>query len=135
MIVVVVGLAVVRQTSTKSTSLAAQIQKDADAAANAPGSKTATLTGATDASVKVVVDESGRGFVIPENLPALPDGSTYQLWSVVDGTPVSLGILGSDPNVTVVATGPDPSTMAITAEPAGGSPAPTSPILVSGNLT
>ena len=134
-IVVLVGLTVVRQSTTRTSSLAAQIQRDADAAANAPGSKTFTLTGESDASVKVVVDASGRGFVSPDGLPALDEGSTYQLWSVDNGTPVSLGILGSDPGLTVVATGPDLSSMAITAEPAGGSPAPTSSILVSGTLT
>ena len=71
--------------------------------------------------MKVVVDESGRGYVIPENLPPLDEGSTYQLWSVDRGTPVSLGLLGSDPGITVVAAG-STTTMAITAEPAGRQP-------------
>ena len=135
MIVVLVGFAVVRQsTSTKTTSLAQQIQRDAEAAADAPGSKSTTLTGTSGASVEVVVDSSGRGFVNPESLPPLEDGATYQLWSVDRGTPVSLGLLGSDPGITVVAAGADTTTMAITAEPAGGSPAPTSEIIVSGSF-
>jgi len=135
-IVVLVGLAVVRQTgTTKSSSLAAQIQQKAEDAAKDPTSKSTTLTGASGARVKVVVDSSGRGYVTPENLPALDDGSTYQLWSVDRGTPVSLGLLGSDPGVTLVAAGTDVTTMAITAEPAGGSPAPTSEILASGQFT
>ena len=46
-IVVLVGLAIVRQSSTKTTSVAQQIQRDAEAAANAPDSKTTTLTGPT----------------------------------------------------------------------------------------
>jgi hypothetical protein len=97
-IVLVVGFAVVRQSgSTKSTSLAAQIQKDAETVATAPGSKSTTLTGTTGASVRVVVDSTGRGYVLPENLPALDDGSTYQLWSVDAATPVSLGPLGPIP--------------------------------------
>ncbi len=134
-VVVVVGLAIVRQSSTKTTSVAQQIQHDAETAATAPGSRSTTLAGPSGASVQVVVDSSGRGYVTPENLPALDVGSTYQLWSVDGGTPVSLGLLGSDPGVTLVAAGTDTTSMAITAEPAGGSPAPTSEIIVSGRLT
>jgi anti-sigma-K factor RskA len=133
-VVVLVGIAVVRQSSTTTRSVAQQLQEDADAAAEAPGSKTATLANESGTTVRVVVDESGRGFVMPENLPPLDEGSTYQLWSVDQGTPVSLGLLGSDPGITVVAAGADPTTMAITAEPAGGSPAPTSDIVVSGSF-
>ena len=135
-IVLVVGFAVVRQSgSSKTTSLASQIQKDAETAATAPGSKSTTLTGETGASVRVVVDSSGRGYLLPENLPALDEGSTYQLWSVDGGTPVSLGLLGSDPGVTLVAASTDVNSMAITAEPAGGSPAPTSDIIALGKFT
>lgn len=133
-IVVLVGFAVLRRSDTTTTSVAQQIQRDAEAAADAPGSRSTTLTGESGASVKVVVDSSGRGYVTPESLPALEDGGTYQLWSVDRGTPVSLGLLGSDPGVTVVAAGADTTTMAITAEPAGGSPAPTSEIIVSGSF-
>jgi anti-sigma-K factor RskA len=134
-IVLVVGFAVVRQSgSDKSTSLAAQIQKDAETAATAPGSKSITLTGDTGASVRVVVDSNGRGYVLPESLPALEGDATYQLWSVDGATPVSLGLLGSDPGVTLVAAGTDVNSMAITAEPAGGSAAPTSDIIAAGKV-
>ena len=54
-------------------------------------------------------------------------------WSTAR-TPVSLGLLGSDPGVTLVAAGTDATKMAITAEPAGGSPAPTSDIIASGSF-
>ncbi|MGZ4680879.1 MAG: anti-sigma factor [Acidimicrobiales bacterium] len=133
-IVVLVGVAVLRQSGSRTTSVAQQIRHDAEVAADAPGSKTTTLTGDSGASVKVVVDSSGRGYVTPENLPPLDEGSTYQLWSVDRGAPVSLGLLGSDPGVTLVAAGTDTTTMAITAEPSGGSPAPTSEIIVSGSF-
>ena len=121
-IVVLVGIAVVRQSDTETTSVAQQLQQDADAAAEAPGSKTATLVNESGTTVRVVVDESGRGYVMPENLPPLDEGSTYQLWSVDRGTPVSLGLLGSDPDITVVAAGTDPTTMAITASPRAAVP-------------
>jgi anti-sigma-K factor RskA len=133
-IVLLVGLAIVRQSNTRTTSVAQQIQRDAEAAADAPGSRSTTLQGDSGVSVKVVVDEAGRGYVTPVDLPPLDEGSTYQLWSVDGGTPVSLGLLGSDPGVTVVAAGSDTQSMAITAEPAGGSPAPTLPILASGTF-
>ena len=31
-------------------------------------------------------------------LPALPSAQTYQLWGIVDGQPISLGLLGDAPN-------------------------------------
>jgi anti-sigma-K factor RskA len=67
------------------------------------------------------------------NLPALPQGRTYQLWVVTAGAPVSAGLLRPDQagNVsTIFQTPPDlpqPLAMAVTVEPEGGVPSPTGP--------
>ncbi len=70
-------------------------------------------------------------------LPPAPEGRTYQLWGIPDGgTPVSLGIFdtGADGRAVValtVPTGIDFAVTAVTEEPAGGSPGPTTqPFLV-----
>ena len=126
-LVVLIGVGVVRRSSSPSTTLAQQLQQQADRVATQPGSRTATLTGSDPSvSIRVVIDADGRGYVEPSGLPALDAGQTYQLWSVDGGTPISLGLLGSDPTVAIVGTGTSPSQLAITAEPAGGSTGPTS---------
>jgi hypothetical protein len=135
-LVVALGVGVVRRTSTSSTtSVAQQLELQADRAAGQSGSHTATLTGPDGAvSVRVVIDDQGRGYVLPTGLPALGSDRTYQLWSIDGGTPISLGLLGSDPTVAVVGTGGSPSQLAITAEPASGSTGPTSNPVAVGTI-
>jgi anti-sigma-K factor RskA len=72
-----------------------------------------------------------------EGLPALPQGRTYQLWVIVASKPVSVGLIAADATgrVQAVLTTPDiasmPSAVAISVEPTGGSPQPsTTPIMV-----
>jgi anti-sigma-K factor RskA len=90
--------------------------------------------GATYATA--VMDDSGRAVLISSGLQALPEGRSYQLWAVGPDGPVSLGVLG--PNPQLVSFGMvegDATTLAITDEPAGGSPAPTSDPMVTGQMT
>lgn len=72
-----------------------------------------------------------------EGLPALPAGRIYQLWVIVAAKPVSVGLVSPDADgrVQVVLPTPEiaamPAAVAVTLEPAGGLPAPsTTPILV-----
>jgi anti-sigma-K factor RskA len=70
-----------------------------------------------------VVEQSGVGYFIGKNLPALPSNRTYQLWSVKpDGSVVSLGLLGTDPKVAPFHTDSSTTVLAITNEVAGGVP-------------
>ncbi len=135
-LVVALGVGVVRRTGTSTTtSVAQQLEQQADQVAGQPGSHTATLTGPDGAvSVRVVIDDQGRGYVVPTGLPALGSDRTYQLWSVDGGTPISLGLLGSAPTIAVVGTGGSPSQLAITVEPASGSTGPTSNPVATGTL-
>ena len=78
-------------------------------AAMEPGARVAKLTsskGTVMASVVTTVD--GRGYVVVENLPKLPEGQTYQLWALMpDGmqpTMVSVGVLGRSPTVSAFTT-------------------------------
>jgi hypothetical protein len=73
-----------------------------------------------------------RGVVFTAaNLPALPPGRIYQLWFIAGKTPVSAGLLappdGQGSLTSTVATPidlPTPDALAVSIEPAGGSPSP-----------
>jgi anti-sigma-K factor RskA len=70
-----------------------------------------------------------------EGLPALSAQREYQLWSVDGPRPESLGLLGDGHDEAVPLSLPaSTAKLAISEEPAGGSPAPTGPIVASGNV-
>ena len=72
-------------------------------------------------------------------LPALPSDRTYQLWALAGQQPRSLGVLpdAAAGKQQIVAAQPQSgeTVVAITAEPAGGSPRPTLPILWQATLS
>lgn len=132
---IAVGAALVSRSAETPTSLALQLQSQAEQVAEEPGSRTAELTSDdTGATVTVVIGADGRGFVMPEDLPALRDDQTYQLWSLDSAEPISLGLLGSDPRVAVLTIGAGSETLGISVEPATGSPGPTTSPVVVGTL-
>jgi hypothetical protein len=58
--------------------------------------------------------------------PPLVGHDTYQLWGLSPSRTVSLGLLGGHPGVVAFsAPGGGFTGLAVTAEPAGGTPAPT----------
>jgi anti-sigma-K factor RskA len=85
-------------------------------------------------AVQVVILPDGNAYLVRSDLPPLGSDRTYQLWGVVHGKSVSLGLLGSDPQVAAFRVGPGVSRLMVTAEPGGGAPQPTSPVLVQGNI-
>ena len=102
-----------------------------------PGHKVVTLSG-TDHHVlaSLVLLPDGRGYLVKSNMPALPSSETYQLWGVVNGSPVSIGVMGSTPHAVAftVATSPAPTQIGVTIEPAGGSLTPTNGMVASGEV-
>ncbi|MCX5411007.1 anti-sigma factor [Streptomyces sp. NBC_00059] len=61
-------------------------------------------------------------------LPALPANRTYEAWFMEDGTPVPAGLLTADPGrrlTLLKGSLDDAEAVALTVEPAGGSPQPT----------
>ena len=72
-------------------------------------------------------------------LPALPAGSVYQLWTITGTTATSAGLLTPDASgavrleLPVPANAVRPDAFGVTIEPAGGSPAPTLPIVLLGS--
>ena len=84
--------------------------------------------------VRAVIDDRGAAYLFADALPALPDGRTYQLWTLDAAQPVSLGVLGSRPGLVTVPASAALRRLAITAEDAPGSTAPTASPLVAGTL-
>ncbi len=83
---------------------------------------------APDALTKVYWNNEDRtAYLDILNLPAPPSDKQYQLWAIVDGTPVDMGVFEIDPNDTLVSAPfiENPAAFAITLEPAGGSVSPT----------
>ncbi|HZN13318.1 MAG TPA: anti-sigma factor [Acidimicrobiales bacterium] len=70
--------------------------------------------------VDVVLLPNGTGFLVRNNLPALPADRTYQLWANVGSATVSLGVLGSAPPKLAFAARTTLVALAITEEQAGG---------------
>jgi anti-sigma-K factor RskA len=79
---------------------------------------------------------SGRGYLVSSSLPALSADQTYQLWGIVDGQPISLGLLGQRPDhaTFTLAGSPSASKLGITIEPAGGSVVPSRPMVAQGTV-
>jgi anti-sigma-K factor RskA len=92
------------------------------------------------AVAKAYIDpQSGRLILYASNLPPVPDGKTYQLWVIVENTPVSAGLFRSDSQGEAKydsghLDGLDSSAkVAVTLEPAGGMPRPSGPIVLAQN--
>ena len=90
-----------------------------------PNARRITLAGATSTGptlAELVVLPSGSAYLVNSHLAALPTDQTYQLWGVVGGRAISLGLLGNQPSTvpfTIDSAAPV-TTFAVTAERAGG---------------
>ncbi len=106
-----------------------------------PSTKRVELRSPSSASsattVTVVLTSSGTGFVQGQDLSALPTGRTYQLWAMVGGRIVSLGLLGRSPGVVPFSAAGHGGLrgFAITDEHAGGAVAPSGAPIVEGPVT
>jgi anti-sigma-K factor RskA len=67
-------------------------------------------------------------------MPALTPNDTYQLWAIVKGSPVSVGVMGSTPGQVTFTmdSSPSPSELAVTVQSAGGSLTPAKTFVASG---
>lgn len=80
---------------------------------------------------ELVILHTGSAYLIAPAMAALPATSTYQLWAVIDGRAISVGVLGARPGAVAFSVDPAVATAAylLTVEPAGGVVTPTtSPI-------
>jgi hypothetical protein len=95
----------------------------------------AVLDDATGRPMARMVERDGATYLVLDGLPPLPADRTYQLWSLDGPRPASLGVVGRGAARTVPVLLPAGTRrVAISDEPAGGSPEPTSAIAGSGRL-
>lgn len=96
-----------------------------------PAVKKVVLSGTDETQTTQVAllwnTETGEVRLNPRALPELPDDLQYQLWVLVDGNPVDMGVLprGADQILTAEKMTKEGQTFAVTAEPLGGMPTPT----------
>lgn len=113
---------------------------DAERSAAADSARVAAILAAGDAERLVLGGESevvrtpqGDAVIVMRDLPAAPDGLTYEAWVIDEGAPVKAGLFdGGDALEVVLLSEPvrEGSTVAVTLEPAGGSDRPTGEILM-----
>lgn len=101
-----------------------------------PAHRTVELTSAVHPvwRATVIILPNGEGYLINPSMPALGSSQTFQLWAISRGKVVSLGVLGSHPTGAPIRVEPTMTVLMINAEPLGGTPTPTTPVLVQGNL-
>ena len=104
---------------------------------SAPGTVIASL-GAPGAPLVYEARHDGTHLLVSRSAgtPA-PDGQTHELWVIAPGAaPVSLGLLGADPLDVEYPRPPAGWILAVSVEPAGGSPtgAPTGPVILTAEL-
>lgn len=107
----------------------------------APDAEVALLRGSGDAASAsgfAAFSAAGQGYVVVTGLPELPSDQAYQAWYLIDGNPVSAGLMTLDADgFGVLARIPHhegTDVIALTREPAGGVDAPTTAPIVAGEL-
>jgi len=86
---------------------------------------------------EVVRLEEGRGVLVAQNLEEPPEGKVYEAWVLRDGVPEPAGIfVPSDGSaaVAIEASLEGADAVAVTVEPEGGSPMPTSDVLLTAEI-
>ncbi len=104
----------------------------------APPPVVATL-GEADASLRFEARFDGQALTVTRvSGTAAPQGQVQQLWIIApDAAPVSLGLLEGESIAVPYPAAPAGWTLAVSVEPAGGSPtgAPTGPVVAAGVIT
>lgn len=96
-----------------------------------PSARHLPLTGADG---RVVISKTGRAALVVSNLDRAPDGKTYEIWVIDDGTALPAGLFdGADTRTVVAVTRPVPAdaVVAVTLEDEGGVDVPTGSPLFS----
>jgi anti-sigma-K factor RskA len=118
-----------------SARVADPIEQGAQQALKDPTARVAHLASADGRyDVLAAVRPDGTGFLVPHKLPAAAPGHTYQLWGIVDGKPISLGLLGREPSVVSFRADGPVTTLAVTEEDRAGAVAPTQTPVMAGDL-
>lgn len=76
---------------------------------------------------EVYISDGNKVYLNPKNLPSAPSGKQYQLWAIVDGKPVDMGVYDAKKGSTIQAmkSVSNAQAFAITLEKEGGNATPT----------
>jgi hypothetical protein len=136
---VVLGIGLVHadnQVNNLHTTASQKLSSTVRAALETPGSKEVNLDSPSSHArlAEFVVVRDGLGYLMKSSLPKLSSNHVYQLWGIRGSRPISLGLLGSAPSQSTftMAGASKPARLSITVEPAGGTVAPTTPVVASG---
>lgn len=104
----------------------------ADRAAKSSGARRVSLDSSDKTKLgEVIIDTNGHGYFRSVSLKALPEGKTYQLWTIVDGAPVSVGVLGRSPKTSAFTADSQIQAVAVSIENSSGAVTPSTPIGVA----
>ncbi|HET8607412.1 MAG TPA: anti-sigma factor [Gaiellaceae bacterium] len=109
---------------------ALKAQQRALAIAAAPGARRLALSGGHGA---LVVAPSGRAALLLVGVQPPPAGTTYEAWVVAAGAPRPAGLFAAGAGRNAIALDrpvPAGASVAVTIEPAGGSPRPTGSVVL-----
>lgn len=138
MVIGLVGGSVAARDSgpVESVDVALTLDSVAREVLNDPDASQVTLESPTDATLTAAaaVQSDGSGYLLGTSLPALDETQTYQLWAVREDAVISLGVLGHSPGVVAFHLGEGTTTLAITAEEAGGVTSSSNAPLLVGTL-
>lgn len=124
-VIAVLGVKVVQQEQELDEMQAAMVDDALLRAANAalldPAAVRADLASPDGGlAVSAVLLPDGSGYLMAQDLPALPADRTYQLWGKTPAGLVSLGVLGGHPEVVPFHSSGAVAALAVTEEQAGG---------------
>ena len=90
----------------------------------------------TDGSLamRLAVRSNGETWIVGEALPTPPSDKEYQLWTIDGPAPVSVGVIGRDPEIGEFTADVTGRRYAVSLEPEGGSPQPTEVVAASPEL-
>lgn len=130
-VIAVVAVRVGDGGGSPSDAMAAAVE----AARSDRDSKVVQLVSADGSTIaEAVIDADGHGYLLGEGLPSLADDRTYQLWGVVDGEVISLGVLGRSPEIEPFTVEGPLTALVVTDEVAGGVAVSEQPAVVVGEL-
>ncbi len=113
-----VGRLQVRKPATQTANLASLAYHVADADSSATHLTLASADGVH--TVRAVIIADGTTYLGPGNLDTLPPDETYQMWGIVNGARVSLGVFGDSPTFHTFTTPKSAAVIAMTVEQRGG---------------
>ena len=138
LILAVVGVYALQAGSRATDAEArAEVLSDAIAAFAAPDSMTATLQTGASAGFAAITP-SGETYVVMTGMDEAPAGHDYQAWYIVDGAPVSAGLMTVYDDGIAILHGDGVTegvqAVALSVEPVGGSDQPTTDPIVVGEM-